>query len=329
MNELQQIKTKILSLSNSIRSYIGKGLRINTARFEDFLYNNDPEIVEYANLIKKTLLNLKTELPNQYASCVKDVSNFVEILYHINKAYKVASAIQQQINYGYKVKEVLHNAIIAPIKELGGQIDKLREKYENEKKEQQSKTQCPEHLKLYNMFNRPIQCFGQVQDNIEKSNFEEKSKNRMLNDLHTILENNNPNIEKCDYVLEQLNTYKNALQGLKKYAYSLISEVSGKVEGLRNKKNKVWYSSKGAGVNKYNYFETANIFIDGLNEISASVIVASCFSKCDFDVFMKDKDTGEKIVKNKIDTSSLGFYKAYLRSWLYALRGYLNMSMKG
>lgn len=329
MSELQQIKAKILSLSKSIESYIKSNLKINTARFGGYMQGGDSEVVEYARLIVKTLMNLKNDLPKLYASCVTDVSNFVDILYHINKTYVVASAIQQQINYGYKVKEVLHNQIITPLKQLNQQIDELTEKYQNEKQAQYIKTKCPEHLKLYNMFNPQIQYFGQVTNNIEKYNLEPKAKNIMLNDLHTILENNNPNIEKCDYVLEQLKTYKNAVNGLKKYTYSLMGEVSGKVEGLKNKKDKVWYTANGADKNKYNYFETAKSFVEDLNEISASVIVASCFSKCDFDVIMKDKETDKQIVKDKIDCSGVGFYKAYIRCWLFALKNYLNMSMKG
>ena len=71
MNELQQIKTKILSLKGSIESFIGKNLRINTERFRQYLYNRDPEIVEYTKLIIKTLSNLKYQLQKEYANCLQ------------------------------------------------------------------------------------------------------------------------------------------------------------------------------------------------------------------------------------------------------------------
>lgn len=324
------VTARIYQLRDRVDDLVNENVNINTANVERYLSLNNTQAVYYAQKVIEHLNGEKARYIERYKDSIAQVNEFILILNNITDVFAVAKAIQTQIDYGY--------ALIAQLKAFR---DNVLRNLRNDAKEAlaelrslittiEANTYCPAHLELYKKFNEPLNAYGKLAVVIGSEQCELEFKPQASRYLRTIIHEHNPELQQLDYLIKTLSQKKLLLDNLHTLTADKINNMYAKNKGLIAKKRNIkpnLIEGQKKVQSKKEYFDMLQNFIDNVDDVSASLIVAACF-KNNFIIAKRfDKDTQERVEFSEFNNSTIKSYRYYLRKWVDQLSYYLGGSM--
>ena len=323
-NIINNIETEISNLKQVISS-------------DDFKKNFNIEIDNRyrQNIISKINEVLKI-VKIDYNRALDNVNNFVKLIIKMLDLYGKHLKIKTKIiNYDF-IKKGYVDFCFKDYDEINSKIKTIIKIVDLRKKEELTKNICPDNIKLLNLLNK--QSYTNYSDAInfvEELDSLKEVKRNIIEKIENIVSDGLINVQKLDYLLDKLKSCKFLLDQKKKLTHKKIQELNEKINSLKTKDNVLWPSyhqinnyNDSEEIKRYNesIFMKIEKYINNVDEVSLSLIVAFCAQLNLFKVTYTDKVSGkyeEFIIKDTKKKS----YINYLKNWIKSFKRFLDTNV--